>query len=214
MMNFVIAGFLGVFMALNCYADSTNSALPEHVVKVTKENNAKCVEYLTYKGESYCSLVPLPGNAVAPVILTYDQQNIHFDDRAWKPAWGQKTNAGWTVEYIPVGDNINQWKELVTSQFISGLEGVTPAQFKKTFVDNLKKTGVTYSINTIAEQPDQLIFEFKVTVPVNLQQDEIQKITRGKGGIYVLHYAIKKSNMSKANRQKWIENLKKSSIKD
>ncbi|MBL7480446.1 hypothetical protein [Legionella bononiensis] len=213
-MNPVIGWFLGIFIVMNCYADSTSSALPENVVKVTKENNAKCVVYLTYKGELYCSFVALHDDAVDPQILTYEQQNIHFDDRVWKPAWGQKSNAGWTVEYIPAGDNINQWKELVTSQFIPGTEGVTPAQFKKTFITNLKKTGVTYSINTINEQPNQLIFEFKVTVPVNLQQDEIQKITRGKNGIYVLHYTIKKAEMSKANRQKWIENLKNSSIKE
>ena len=213
-MNPVIGWFLSIFMAMNCYANLSSSTLPENVVKVTKENNSNCVVYLTYKGDMYCSIVALQDDATSPEIVTYDKQNIHFDNRVWKPAWGQKTNAVWTVEYIPAGDNINQWNELVTSQFMPGMEEMTPTQFKNKFIDSLNKTGVTYSINTIDDQPNQLIFEFKVTVPENLQQDEIQKITRGKNGIYILHYAIKKNDMSKANRQKWIENIKKSSIKE
>ncbi|HAT9828673.1 TPA: hypothetical protein JBD88_10200, partial [Legionella pneumophila subsp. pneumophila] len=62
-------------------------------------------------------------------------------------------------------------------------------------------------------QPNLLIFEFKIQEPANLQQDEILKITKGKDGVYVLHYAIKKSDMTKENRDKWVKNLKSSFIK-
>lgn len=213
-MNFLIRSCIGLALISSCYAESTSSSLPPNVVKVTKENNPDCIEYITYKNQMYCSLVALSKATVDPGIVNYETQNIQFDNRAWKAAWGQKNNAVSTVEYIPVGDNIDRWSELVTSQYLPGLVDVSAKEFKKRFIANLDKSGITYSVNTIDEQPNQIIFEFKVTVPVNLQQDEIQKIIKSKNGIYVLHYAMKKADMSKANRQKWVENLKKSTIKE
>jgi hypothetical protein len=212
-MNYLLGCCLSLLLLCPCYADKASPALPENLVKVTKENNPKCVEFVSYKGEMYCSLTPLNNAPVDPEILSYEKQNVQFDKRPWKAVWGQKTNAIATVEYIPVGDNIDEWKELVTTQFIPGFQDVTPAQFKKGFTANLDKSGITYTVNTIEEKPGELMFEFKVTVPVNLQQDEIQKIVQGKDGLYILHYAIKKADMSKENRQKWINNLQKSTLK-
>ncbi|WP_298628429.1 hypothetical protein [uncultured Legionella sp.] len=212
-MNVLIRGSLILLLVGPGYAESTSTSLPSNVVKVTKKNNPKCVEYITYKNQMYCSLVALGKTTVDPEILTYETQNIQFDNRAWKAAWGQKNNAALTVEYIPVGGTIDNWSELITSQYLPGMADVSAKEFKKRFIANLEKSGITYSTNIIDEQPNQIIFEFKVTVPTNLQQDEIQKIIKSKDGIYVLHYAMKKADMGKENRQKWIEKLKKSTVK-
>ena len=67
-------------------------------------------------------------------------------------------------------------------------------------------------IKVIAEIPDYVIFEFRVLAPKNVEQDELQKITKGKDGFYILHYVIKKPDIGKEERQKWIENFKNSSI--
>lgn len=212
-MNYLLGCCLSLLLLCPCYAKTAEPVLPESLVKVTKENNPKCVVFVTYKGELYCSLTALNDEQVDPDVLTYEKQKVQFDNRPWKAAWGQKSNAIATVEYIPVGDSIDAWKELVTTQFLPGFQEVTPAEFKKRFLANLNKSGITYTTNTIEEKPGELIFEFKVTVPVNLQQDEIQKIVQGKDGLYILHYAIKKADMSKENREKWINNLQKSSLK-
>jgi hypothetical protein len=103
---------------------------------------------------------------------------------------------------------------LITTQFIPGLTNITPDQFGNRFFDNLKKSKVTFTIQLIENKPNRLIFEFKVSKPSNLKQDEIQKVVKGKDGMYILHYAIKKADMDEATRQKWIDNIKKSSIKD
>ena len=39
-------------------------------------------------------------------------------------------------------------------------------------------------------------------------------VTADDEGIYLLHYAIKTSNMSQENRATWLKNLKDSSIKE
>ncbi|MFO2511837.1 hypothetical protein SCJ01_04335 [Legionella pneumophila serogroup 2] len=212
-MNYLIGLCLGLLNAVICYAGPHSSSLPKELVRVNKENNPKCVEFVTYKGELYCSIAPLTDSSADSQVIHYEKQIIRFDDRPWMIAWGKKTDKVVTVEYIPVGDNINNWKELITSQFIPGLTNMTPAQFGNQFLYNLNKSGVKYVVHVIEEQPNLLIFEFKIQEPANLQQDEILKITKGKDGIYVLHYAIKKSDMTKENRDKWIKNLKNSFIK-
>ncbi|MGX8786383.1 hypothetical protein ACV3VT_12885 [Legionella pneumophila] len=212
-MNYFIGLCLGLLGSVICYAKPYSPSLPEGLIKVNKENNPKCVEFVTYKGELYCSIVPLTDSSFDSQVINYEKQIVRFDDRPWKIAWGKKTDKVVTVEYIPVGDDINNWKELITTQFMPGLTNMTPAQFGNEFLYNLNKSGVKYIVNVIEEKPELLIFEFKVQEPVNLQQDEILKITKGKDGIYVLHYAIKKSDMTKENRDKWIKNLKNSFIK-
>jgi hypothetical protein len=202
-----------ILLVTNCFAEPATSPLPAHLIKVTNENNPKCVEYVLYKGEIYCSLVTMGKTPVDPKILGYEKQNIIFDDRAWKAGWGKNTKEISTVEYIPVQDNIDHWNELITTQFIPHTT-TTPSHYADKFIDNLNKSGITSTFSVIENKGNQLIFEFKVDKPVNLQQDEIQKVVTEKNGMYILHYVMKQHDMGEKNRQKWIGNMKKSSVKE
>ncbi|MCL9684686.1 hypothetical protein [Legionella maioricensis] len=213
-MNDLTKYCLGMVFATHCFAESASPSLPPGLIKVTEENNPKCVEYITYQGEMYCSQVALDKIPVDPHILSYEKQNIIFGHRPWKAAWGKNTPQISTIEYIPIGDDIENWNELITTQFIPGLINITPTQFGNRFLDNLKKSQATFTVHAIENQPDSLIFEFKVSKPSNLKQDEIQKVVKGKDGMYILHYAIKKPDMGETARQKWIDNIKKSSLKE
>lgn len=211
-MNYITGSLLSLLITFNCMAETEQPALPEGFVKLTKDNNPKCVVFVIYQGERYCSLTPLDNNPVDPKLLNNPLQNIQFDNRPWKAAWGEKTPEITTVEYIVIGDDINNWKEIITSQFMP-IKQVSPSELGDSFLSRLKQTGAIYTVNTIENSANQLIFEYKVLKPVNLQQDEIVKITQGKDGLYILHYAIKGADMDEANRQKWIENIKKSTLK-
>lgn len=212
-MNHLTGCCFSLLLTANCFAEPISAPLPPNLIKVNKESNPKCVEFVTYKGELYCSLAALDKTPVDPLINSYEKQKVVFDGRPWKAAWGKNSKEISTVEYIPVGDDINNWKELVTTQYIPGLVNITPEQFGEHVLDQLHKQGVVFSVKAIENEPNQLIFEFKVSQPVNLQQDELQKIVKGKDGIYILHYAIKQADMSEENRQKWINNMKKSTLK-
>lgn len=209
--------FLTVFFILiysSCYAVPTESSLPAEVVKVTKENNPNCVEYYNYHGNTYCSYMTINTKPMDPKLLSHEKQNIHFDSRAWKAVWGEHKNAITTIEYVPVGQTINQWNELITSQFIPGLSDVSPQEFAHRFLADLKKSGVVYTSKIIDKQKTYLILEFQVQQPSNLQQNELQKIVKTDEGIYVLHYAVKKSDMGDKQRQAWLKNLQNSSLKN
>lgn len=189
-------------------ADITN------LTKVTSANNPHCVEYYNYQGSLYCSTKHLNGKPIDPTIKDTETQTIVFDDRPWQAAWGQNKDSLTTIEYVPMGENIDQWNELVTSQFFAGLQNkISPQEFAAIEIKNLHDSGFKPIINTIANTQDNYIFEFRIKSPTNQIQDEIQKITRGQNGIYVLHYVIKVSDMGKKNRDLWISNLSKSTIK-
>lgn len=195
-----------------CLHPAFANPLPAGMVKVTKENNPQCVEFINYQNEMYCTTSATAQPAPDPTIVANEQQSIHFDDRPWKAAWAKKNDQITTIEYITVGDDINKWHELITSQFIPNLT-VSADDFASLVINDLKKQGINPKITLIDKQADQYIFEFQITEPTNLQQDEIQKVTKGKNGIYVLHYVMNKADMGADNRTKWIANMKQSAIK-
>jgi hypothetical protein len=208
-----LKSILGLLICSPLCAAPVNTDLPADAVKVTKENNPNCVEYYNYKGTMYCSLMTINTKPMDPTLLTYEKQAIQFDNRAWKAVWGEHKEAITTIEYIPVGQQINHWNELITSQFIPGLSEVSAKEFANRFLSDLKKTGVIYSSKIMYQQPTTVILEFQVKQPKNLQQDELQKIVKTNEGMFVLHYAIKKSDMGEKKRQDWISRLKASTLK-
>jgi hypothetical protein len=201
-------------MLLSTASFACFAAAPPGLIKVTGENTEKCVEYYSYQGESYCSTTALSSRPAPGDINTYEMQNIIFDNRPWQAAWGRKSDDSVVVEYIPMGDDINNWKELVTSQFFSGLDNhMTPKQFAETVIKGMVDLGFKPIVTFIKSTPDQVIFEFRIDKPENQVQDELQMITKGINGFYVLHYVIKKADMGQAARDQWLNNFANSKIK-
>lgn len=187
---------------------------PSDLIKVTPKTNPSCVEYFNYKDEMYCSTKQLANDTIDPNLKNNEKQKIIFDDRPWQAAWGEKSPVITTIEYIPYGDNINNWNELITSEFIPNVpENITPKSFADLSMAGIKKAGFSPIIKFIKDTPDQVILEFRIEKPSNQKQDELQIITKGKDGLYALHYVIKKSDMGQANRSKWINLLQHSSLK-
>lgn len=187
---------------------------PSSLVKVTKDNNPQCIEFYTFKGDLYCNTNPSTASSVVdPQIKDYEKQVILFDDRPWQAIWGKQTDEITTVEYVPAGNNIEKWHELVTSQFIPGLQNkATPKLYADAMIQQLKDSGFKPIVSIVKDTPDQVIFEFRIVAPDNLKQDELQIITKGKDGFYVLHYVIKEADMGQKNREAWLRNLQNSKI--
>lgn len=206
------AMFLLLFLAILPFSlQAEEEAVPEGLIKVDKNSNTKCAEYYNYKGELYCSTTANRLKQTPNDYSGYEQQTIVFDDRPWQAGWGQKTDAITTIEYIPKGDKIGDWKELVTSQYIPNLQkNVTPKKFSEEVIQYLKDSGLDPTINIISETPNRVLFEFQVLEPENLKQHELQLITKGSNGMYVLHYVIKEAPMDPQLRTKWIDLLNKS----
>lgn len=203
--------WLPVLVCLQAFA----TKLPPSFVEINATNNPDCVEYISYQKKMYCSNKQiLSKTPVIPDIVNQEKLAIQFDDRPWHAAWGKKASGIVTIEYVVLGENINHWNELVTSQFFPGLEEVTLKEFANTIFYSLNKTGISPEITILKQNEHQVIFEFKISKPSNMQQDEIQSITKTPKGFYVLHYVIKKANMGADNRKKWLKNIENSKIKE
>jgi hypothetical protein len=201
---------------LNCLATNTFAAIdPSSLVKVTDKMSQQCVEYYSYQNEMYCSTTRLQPTTVDPIIKTYETQKIVFDSRPWQAAWGKKTDTSATVEYVPMGDHIDSWHELITSQFFAGIQDKTTLKaFAMLVIKGIEDAGFKPVVRFIKETPEQVMFEFKIDSPASQIQDELQVVTKGKDGIYALHYAIKEKNMSDEHRKTWIANLSASTLKN
>lgn len=187
---------------------------PSKLIKVTNDTNPNCIEYYHYKGGIYCSITAQDVAPMNPEIKNYETQKIAFDSRPWKVVFGKKTEEITVVEYVPADDNIEHWQELVTSQFIPGLQTrISIKQYIDSIINNLKESGFKPIVTIIEEIPEQALFEFRIDSPSNMQQDELQFVTKGKDGFYILHYVIRKADMGKPNRNKWIGLLKKTKPK-
>lgn len=202
-----------LLLVLGLYAVSALAAVkPSDLIKVTNEITQQCVEYYDYHGELYCSLKALQKQPVDPDVRKYETQKLVFDDRPWIAAWGKKTDDIVTVEYVPMGDDINDWKELVTTQYFAGLQNkTTPEDFANIFIDGMKQAGYDPLITFHKNTPEQVLFEFRITKPAEQVEDELQLVTKGSKGIYVLHYVIKKADMGDKLRNEWMQNLLKAS---
>lgn len=206
--------YLTVFFVAFCVSSSQADVNPNDLIKLTPQNNPTCIEYYVHQGEIYCNTKAQSTQPVVEAhINNYERQKIAFDDRYWKIGWGKQTPEVTTVEYIPAGDNIENWNELITSQYFPGLQNkIPPRAYMDMMMQELKKQGFDAIFNIIEETSNQLIFEFRITSPKNQAQDELQKITKVNDGLYILHYVIKQGDMGQQNRDKWIANLKKSQI--
>lgn len=181
----------------------------DNLVKVTPKNDTQCTQYYLYKGVLYCNSATTDSQPVDPQIRHSEKLNIVFDDRPWQMAWGNKTSIGTTIEYIPAGDDINHWHELVTSQFFPGLQKKTSLkQFANTLVENLKALGYQPIVEYLEDTEDRVILEIRIEQPQNQVQDELEMLIKDNNGIYLVHYVIKKADMGKENREKWVQNLK------
>lgn len=209
--------FLGALIAsTTLFTLTTYAAIdPASLIKVTSENNPKCVEYYQYQGELYCSTKPLDTQPVDPHIKDQEKLKIVFDGRPWEAAWGKATPEFTTIEYIPTGDNINQWRELITSQFIpASQKKLTPIEYANYVVENLNKSGFKPVVTFLKKTPEQVIFEFRITEPENQRQDELQMAIKDINGLYILHYVTKEPDMGQKNRDKWVKNFQESKVKN
>lgn len=183
------------------------------LTRVSTETKVNCVEFYQYKGELYCSSKPLSSQAPNVSTFVKDRQNIQFDSRPWRMAWTQTTPQVITIEYVPEKDDIKNWSELITSQYVPGIQDrLSAMQFVHLAIKQLQDTGLKAETAILYQSPDTVIFEFRISSPTHLRQHELQKVHRGKDGFYILHYVIKKERMSEQEQKKWLENMQRSTV--
>lgn len=125
----------------------------------------------------------------------------------WKLGYSADGNNSQIAEYVTHDENVNSWTQLITYQRLKFevKKELTPAAFAQIEMEQLKSNGFIAKSAIIDANPQEAIFEFRVSAPKVEQQDELQRIIKtADNKIIVLHYVIKKTDMGQAERSKWI----------
>lgn len=145
---------------------------------------------------------------------------VVFDDRKWELGWSANkvTNSNDESvfdEYIIKGESINNWSELVTIQFFSGLhKNVTLETFENEVKNSVRTSCPEAEWINYEQKKDERVAYFAIkNCQVQQDQSEIIRLINTDKGIHVFHYAIKKSPMPDSNKQIWMKNLKDIKVK-
>lgn len=208
MRNSLFFLILSLVLSLASAAD-----IPYGVYSVNLINKPKCVEFYYNKDKLYCSPIAQTIKPIDPAILNYEKFNISLDDRFWVVAWGVRENFSSALKYIPKDDVLDHWSEMITSEYLPGLQStISPRQYFNRVIESITNAGYHPIIIITKETPDEVIAEFQVK-SANVNQDELQRIIKTDDGFYDLHYATRTSDMGSDARTKWLSNLQKSTLK-
>ncbi len=137
-----------------------------------------------------------------------------LDDKEWELGWSNESPTGLMTEFVPKGQNVENWKELVTLQTFTNLKANSASQFLNDFLSGLKEKEPSVKINLIAVSPDEAMVEWNIlNSKQNPDQYELDRVIKGKQGLHMIHYAVKGSKLSNSQRDKWLNFLRSAKLK-
>lgn len=186
----------------------------QQLTEVTAKNKAQCIEYFEIKDKLFCSLQPLLNTQIAKEINDAETFKLNLNQNEWKVGWTSLTPEISTIEYIPHGQDIHNWRAMITTQFFPNFPAtVSPKTVALKVLSGLQEKGFNPSVSYYAESNDEIIFEFQIFSPAEQAQDEIQRIIKSPKGMHIVHYTIKQSDMGEKERDKWLTFIKDASLK-
>lgn len=214
-MRYLQVGLIvGLIFVFSSFSQVFSTVSTPQLLEVSADNKGRCVEFFLIQQKMFCATSPLFTAQVNKEALKYEPFKLVFDNRRWVAGWGQHNTKINTVEYIPSGQNVEAWNELITTQFQPSLQQkITPMQYANFTHKNLIQQGYDPDFIVHESTSKEVIFEFKVKKPLSEAQDEIQRVISTPDGLYFLHYVIRQPDMSSNNRQTWLSNLKQATLK-
>lgn len=165
-------------------------------------------------------LPPSMGVSVSGAALQTSQTEYERLGFEFEPGWkiGHETklpNQGSLTEFIREGDNINNWKELLTIQtFPTSWGGPLPEDTLNAWKAIRERScpAVT-KWNIIGKDEKSILYEWQAKPCLGWpDQHEIARIIYGKYNRFLVRYTVKVYQMSPEDRTKWIERCLKAKI--
>lgn len=148
---------------------------------------------------------------------TLDQLEIEFDDQEWYVNYeGAEEKGIFMREYLPEGETPEDWEELISVQFIEGLQ----EQPLDEVVDQMEEDALQYGVdkedlemNILDEKNEELIYEFVLDDNESTQgRHELSRVIKADDGVYILHYANSNVKMDSEQEEKWMDLLQEAKI--
>lgn len=138
--------------------------------------------------------------------------------RSWVIGSKQKLPGGSVVAWVPEGQNVNQWQELITVQVLPFESGNSPKKFAKQMRKDILKVCRNASWETVKESSEEVLYEWQAqNCTGQTDQVEIGRIIQGsmKTGsrnIVVLQYATKNLKAGEGKKAGYWAVLKKETL--
>lgn len=142
--------------------------------------------------------------------LVQEKAQFSFDERAWQIAREVKQDSKYSTDYLPQGNTLPDWKEIVTIQTFVGIQDKgTPEEFalamKKHFTD-WGGDKLTWSL--ISASDSECIYQWQIIGKENFaDQYEIVRIIKGNEGFHLVHYAKRTTVIDEKEREQWLQRL-------
>lgn len=139
-----------------------------------------------------------------------------FDGRDWELDYQAQEGSTMIFEWVPKGQNVNNWDELVTAQAFRGMQTImNPEKLMAAMRDQLGKMCPGLEWNVLSSSRFDTVYEWQIEYcPGHDPQYEVARIFLGKEGLYTLHYATKNNPIDPSVKQKWITILRSATLTD
>jgi len=112
------------------------------------------------------------------------------------------------VERIPQEETSNNWKKMVTIQFLEG-ERRSPREFMDELKALMMQRCPAVKWTLLESSDTNVLYEWSIkNCPGQEDQTELSRLLRGNDGLHRIAYAEKVSQLPKDTQDRWVANLK------
>lgn len=159
-------------------------------------------------------------SAGLPAVVVSKDKKVEDLDFSIEPGWSKANSANgpnhsYVVEYVREGDDINNWKELVTvERFRKSKSDSSPEQMLKNMQARRDKECPDSTLwNIIDKNEKSILYEWQAKPCLGFpEQHEIARIIFGEHFLFVLHYAAKVSGLPEETRSRWIKRFSAATV--
>jgi hypothetical protein len=181
--------------------EAANQSLQVQPVKAS--NGQKCTEFYTINNQFYCANKAVASKPSLQAALANESNKFSFDGREWKLDWWNQNAKQPMLEYVLKSETVDNWTEMVTSQFFPGLQSkFSPSQFMSITIEELTKRGFQPKVRIISQSPQSVLFEWQIVNHPVENQYELQKIVAEPHGLHLIHYASRPT-VTQERRTAW-----------
>ncbi len=146
-------------------------------------------------------------SGAAALTIPQERIQVSFGERLWLVAREVKQDSKYSADYLPQGDSLPDWKEIVTIQAFGGIQDKgSPEEFALAMKKHFNEWGgdkLTW--NVISSSDTECLYQWQIVGKEKFpDQYEIVRIIKGSEGFHLIHYAKRTSVIDEQERQRWL----------
>lgn len=141
---------------------------------------------------------------------------VEFDDRPrWKLGYREMNRLHTLSEYVPHGESVLSWKEMLQVQRLHKLARQrSPTQLMHNLEEKLKATDPNVRFASLASSDNEAIFQWNTPgTEGRPPQYEIVRIVKGPRDLHRVAYTRRAATLPQGEAQKWLNLLRKAQLK-